>query len=276
MPYTSEISRNNPSAFVILLDQSSSMAEPFASGGESKAVEAARVVNRFLAELTIKCAKAEGIRDYFEIAVLGYGKGVRNALGGELSSSELQPISAIGDNPLRIDQIRKKVPDGAGGLVEEITDMPVWVEPLADGMTPMCQALSRAKDLLERWVALHRSSYPPTVLNITDGEANDGDPLPVALSLRNIATDDGQVLLFNCHLSSKRGPQVYFPNSSEGLVDVFAVQLFQMSSELPPTQLEAARAEGFQVAPGSRGFVFNASLEDLIRFVDIGTRTPVR
>jgi hypothetical protein len=276
MPYVSDISRSTPSAFVILLDQSSSMADPFAGGGDSKSVEAARVVNKFLAELTIKCAKAEGIRDYYDVAVLGYGRGVSNAFGGGLASGDLQPISSIGDNPARLDTVNKKVPDGAGGLVEESSDVPVWIEAKADGMTPMCQALSTTRDILQRWVVDRPNSFPPTVLNITDGEANDGDPIPLARALRGVATNDGEVLLFNCHLSSKRGPQVQFPESSAGLVDSFASMLFEMSSELPPAQLEAARAEGFAVTTGSRGFVFNASLEDLIRFVDIGTRATLR
>jgi hypothetical protein len=45
-----------------------------------------------------------------------------------------------------------------------------------------------------------------------------------------------------------------------------------MSSELPPKLAEAARTEGFATAPRSRGFVFNADLVAVIRFLDIGTR----
>ncbi len=91
-----------------------------------------------------------------------------------------------------------------------------------------------------------------------------------------MGTSDGATLLFNCHLSSQRGPQVQFPESSEGLLDAFAVKLFEMSSPLAPAQLEAARAERFAVTPGSRGFVFNANVEDFIRFIDIGTRAALR
>jgi hypothetical protein len=262
--------------FVLLIDQSSSMADPFAGGGESKAAEAARVVNRFLEDLTIRCAGAERIRDYFHVGLFGYGRGVANAFGSDLASNDLQPISRIGENPLRIDKLLKKVPDGAGGLVEEPTDVPVWIEARADGMTPMCQALAKAREVLDRWITEHPNAYPPTVLNITDGEANDGDPVPFAQALHQVTTSDGPVLLFNCHLSSRRGPKAEFPDSAEGLIDAFATQLFEMSSVLPPAQLEAARSEGFVVSPGSRGFVFNADLVDLTRFIDIGTRVTLR
>jgi hypothetical protein len=273
MAYEAEISRSNPTALVILLDQSSSMSDPMTGGQDAKAAEAARVVNRFLAELTIKCAKSEGLYDYYYVAVLGYGESVGSAFGSALAGSDLQPISRIGDSPLRLDHVKKKVPDGAGGLVEESTDMPIWVEAKADGMTPMCQALTATRNMLADWLQAHPSSYPPTVINVTDGEANDGDPTVPASSLTDLASDDGNVLLFNCHTSSKRGVTVPFPSSSEGLIDQFAKQLFGMSSELPATQLDAAKAEGFNVMPGSRGFMFNAGLEDLIKFIDIGSRS---
>lgn len=248
------------------------MSDPFAGGAESKAVEAARVVNRTLRELTIKSAKAEGIRDYYEVGVLGYGRTVSNAFGGTLATESLHLISTIGDTPLRLDQVTQKVPDGAGGLIEQQAAFPVWVDPVANGATPMCQALAAAHDVLSSWVANHPESFPPTVLNVTDGEANDGDPASSADTLKALNTNDGSVLMFNCHISSSRAAQSEYPSTNDGLSDQFAKQLFSMSSELPPAHLEIARGEGFSVSERSRGFVFNAGLEELINFIEIGTR----
>lgn len=200
MAYSAEISRSHPTVILILLDQSSSMADSFAGGTESKAVEAARVVNRFLTELTIKCAKGEGIRDYYEVGIFGYGSGVVNAFGAPLNSNVLNPISVIGDSPLRLDQLTRKVSDGAGGLVETQASMPVWVDAVANGSTPMCQALSIARDTLSDWIQSHPESYAATVINVTDGEANDGDPSSFAQALTATATNDGNTLLFNCHI----------------------------------------------------------------------------
>jgi hypothetical protein len=45
-----------------------------------------------------------------------------------------------------------------------------------------------------------------------------------------------------------------------------------MSSALPPQLVEAARAGGLAVGPQARGFVFNADLVAVIRFLDVGTR----
>src|SRR5262249_53201081 len=110
MPYTAEISRSNPSSFVILLDQSRSMEDPFGQGplGKRKADGVADALNRLLQNLSIKCAKSEGIRDYYHVAVLGYAdRAVRSAYCGALSGRELLPISVIANSPVRIEDRTK-------------------------------------------------------------------------------------------------------------------------------------------------------------------------
>ena len=106
----------------------------------------------------------------------------------------------------------------------------------------------------------------------TDGESTDGDPLPEAENVRNLATKDGNVLLFNCHISGTPGESILFTDNESHLPDQFAKLLFHMSSPLPEGLLEAAQREDFNVSAQSRGFAFNADLVELIRFLDIGTR----
>lgn len=101
MPYTAEISRSNPSCLMFLVDQSTSMIDPF--GGQPdrrKSDGVADAINRLLANLIIKCTKAEGVRDYFHIGVIGYGSRVGRALGGSLAERSLVPLSELADNPL--------------------------------------------------------------------------------------------------------------------------------------------------------------------------------
>ncbi len=78
MPYTAEISRDNPSCFLFLIDQSTSMEEEVSAGDSTqpKAHGVADTMNRWLQELSIKCAKSDGVRDYYHVGVLGYGKTV--------------------------------------------------------------------------------------------------------------------------------------------------------------------------------------------------------
>src|SRR5919205_1040834 len=106
MSYSAEISRVNPSCFLFLIDRSGSMSDPFGGGGggKSKAEGVADAINRLLQNLVIKCAKSEGVRDYYEVGVLGYGDQVGPAFGGALAGRELVPISEIADNPERVEE----------------------------------------------------------------------------------------------------------------------------------------------------------------------------
>lgn len=159
--YTAEISRSNPACLIFLVDRSTSMAELI--GGDMpqpKSEVVADAINRLLFELTVKCAKETGVRDYFQVAVIGYGGSVKSAFSGKLADRDLVPLSQIADNPARVDQRIKRVPDGAGGLVDSAFSLPVWLEPAANGGTPMNMALRYAKSLIENWVSEHPGSFP--------------------------------------------------------------------------------------------------------------------
>src|SRR5438105_638101 len=139
MPYSAEISRANPSCFLFVIDQSASMLDVLdptniqpldkplvvdgrtytqTAQGRTKAQAVADAINRLLQDLVIKCAKSEGVRDYYHVGVIGYGGQVGPAFSGALAGRELAPISEIANAPARIDERAKKVDDGAGGLVE--------------------------------------------------------------------------------------------------------------------------------------------------------------
>lgn len=273
MPYTAEISRANPGYFIILLDQSGSMNDPF--GGEqqgSKAEALAAAINRILQELVIKCSKDVSVYRYFAVSIIGYGASVGPVLGGALAGQPLAWIDDIYANPLRVDEVNKKVSDGAGGLIETKVAMPIWFDPVANNGTPMAQAFQFALTLAQNWVAEHPASFPPIVINITDGESTDGDPTPIAERIKALEVQDGNVLMMNLHLSSSRAAKVLFPDSTNGLPDKYAEMLFGISSELPGGMRETASELSYKLGMGSRAFVFNADLQDAIQFLIIGTR----
>ncbi len=274
MPYVAEISRANPSLFLFLIDQSGSMDESLGAGesGKKKADELADVMNRTLYELTLKCAKDEGVRDYYDIGILGYGKGVSSAFSGNLTGREIVPISELAVNPARVEDRIKKISDGAGGILETMSKFPVWMDPVHANGTPMCQAFGKAKELLSSWIGSHPNSFPPIVIHITDGESSDGDPTELAKSIGEMSTGDGCVLLFNVHLSSSRASKIEYPGNSESLPDQYAQLLFTISSPLTEFMKSEARKDGIPITDTSRGFVFNADLVALIKFLDIGTR----
>ncbi len=274
MAYSAEISRKNPTCFLFLIDQSGSMADPFGTG-ESKKRKAdgvADAINNLLRELGIRCAKDEGIRDYFHIGVIGYGSHVGPAFGGSLRGKDLVPISQVAENPARVDQRKVKVEDGAGGLVDEEKRFPLWFDPVADGGTPMCQAFGMAKTVLSGFLSQNPNCFPPVVIHFTDGESTDGDPTGAMQAVTSLSSSDGKVLLFNCHISSAPGVPIAFPNSTEGLPDQYAMMLFNSASELTPYMRETATRYGFNLQSGAKGFTFNADLVLVIQALDIGTR----
>jgi hypothetical protein len=273
MPYTAEISRSNPSCFLFLVDQSGSMAKPFGGEpGKIKAEGVADAINRLLQNLVLKCTKSEGIRDYFHVGLVGYGAKVGSAFAGALAGQVLVPISDIASKPIRVEERSKKTDDGAGGIIELKVKFPVWFEPTAEGKTPMCKALILARDSIGEFLKKFPGCFPPVVINITDGAATDGSPEPPATALKSLASKDGNVLLFNARLSGRHVKAIEFPDSEDGLPDDYARIMFRMSSLLPVKILSAARNEGVRVTDTSRGFVFNADLVSVIRFMDIGTK----
>lgn len=272
--YSAEISRANPTCFVFLLDQSRSMED--AIGGEdsaqSKQLVVADAINRLLQELAVKCAKEEGVRDYFYVSVIGYGKTVGPALVGALAEREIVPLSEVAANPARLEERTKKIPDGAGGLVDQPVKFPIWVDPVASGGTPMSQAFALAQSIVAAWLGDHPGCFPPVVLNLTDGESTDGDPAGPARALRELASSDGNVLLFNLHVSSDASPAISFPDSDAALPNQYAKTLFSVSSVLPNHMRTYALQQGYAVSGDTRGFVFNADVTSVIQFLDIGTR----
>ena len=249
------------------------MSEPFAgTGTRPKAVAVADAVNRMIQNLVLRCAKAGGVRDYFHVGVIGYGREVRSGLRGCLVSDPLVPISRLGDDPIRVETRTRVTPDGQGGAHEKKIKFPVWYEPESAGPTPMCEAFDAAANAVRNFTAAFNKSFPPIVLNLTDGKPTDGDPAGKAWLVRMVSTDDGAALLFNLLLSATPLPPTNFPDSVDSIADEYGQALFRMSSELPPKLSEAARAEGFAVREKARGVVINADPTALVRFLDIGTR----
>ncbi|MDY3560765.1 VWA domain-containing protein [Gemmata sp. JC673] len=276
MPYSAQISRTNPACLLFLIDQSGSMADPFVgTGGTSKAATVADAVNRLLQNVVLRSAKADGVRDYFRVGVIGYGTTVKAGLGGTAPFNVLVPISKVGDQPLRVETRTKLIPDGAGGVLEQKIKFPVWFDPEAGGKTPMCEAMAAAGLAVKGFVDEFPNAYPPIVLNLTDGLPSDGNPQDHAKALRKLGTSDGTALLFNLLISATPVAPEFFPSGEDHLTDKCCKLLFRMSSVLPPQLSEAARAEGHNLKPGARGVVLNADPTAIVRFLDIGTRvTP--
>ena len=158
--------------------------------------------------------------------------------------------------------------------------VPVWIEAHHGFRTPMCQAIATAGAQVFDWTHAFPHSFPPIVINITDGMVTDSplngaDLATWAERLTTIETVDGRALLLNIFLSSAKQSGVWFPREGGGLPDP-GPTLFGISSPLPQPLIDNARAAQIDIVPGARGFVFNADLAMLVKFLEIGTRFDVR
>ncbi len=250
--YTQSITRNHRTAFFIAIDCSGSMSEQLRFRGRtaSKAEAVASITNGLLFELIERARRNDGVRNYYDVAVLGYS----------------------GD-----DEVHSLLPDGGIALRE--LPVPIWVEPHAAGQTPMCEALRRIRDLAAAWCAeaAHAASFPPIVFNITDGEATDCDEeelRTVCDQIKSLGTADGKILLVNIHITAGEMPQTaFFPSEEEPRIpNRYAALLYDCSSVMPAVFDEAIRAvKGPGALPPFRGVSYNASADELVAMLNIGS-----
>ena len=276
MSYSVVPNRANPMAVLFVVDQSGSMSDKMPKTGNTKADQVATVINKMFAELITKAKKQDGVRDYYEVGVIGYGyRGVYNALQGPLSSKILNPISQISSNPLRVENRMNEIVTATGDIVQVPENFPIWFDPVASGGTPMSGALQLAAETIAPWCDAHPSSFPPVVIHITDGEYGDGDPSQIADGIRSFTTEDGNVLLCNLHISSEASSSIAFPDNPNGLPNEFARTLFNMSSVIPESMHQSVKdtlGGNVELTSGTRFFTFNGNEVDIVKFLRVGTQ----
>jgi hypothetical protein len=271
MFYKAQITRENPTAILFLIDLSSSMNDKMPSG-ESLAEFVAKTLNETLEEVIASYNKGnEVIWDYFQIGVITY-RGSKEA--GDLKvENGFQWASATEYmNPLSKIHGKKKMQRDKEGI-----EYPVWFEPVASGGTPMCQGITTATEVLTLWCAAHKKNFPPTVIHITDGASTDGPPESLAEELKKVHTDDGPVLLFNLHVCAQQAAPIRYPSTDSDLPNDYSKLLFRMSSVFPNTFIKYALDQlSMSLDNDARGFVYNASAADIHNFFDVGTKASAQ
>ena len=272
MVYKSDISRENPTCILFIVDQSTSMQNRL-EGGSSKALYLADAINRAIYTMIVRCTRSDGIRDYFQLGIIGYsGSEARNAWLGALALQELHDISEVAAKPFEIQERHQQFASDSDSMESRPVKFPIWMKPVSAGYTSMCAGLRRAHSILVNWCETHPQNYPPTVIHITDGHPTDGDPEPIATSLKELGTNDGKLILFNVHVDVGSGVPILFPISSRELPDRFGVKLFRMSSVLPSQAIQLLRQKGIKVGDSPQAFVYNADIQAIVDLFDIGTR----
>ena len=267
MAYSELLSSSKPGLIIIMIDQSGSMTDDYSNS--TKANFAALAVNRVIAEIITACTSGDEIKDRCFVGVIGYGASVK--------SHFLKKVSVLAKNS-KTTTLKKKISDGAGGLVEVDEIIRVFVDSTASGSTPMKEAFQQAYIGTEKFISSHPKAFPPVIINITDGEPNSFDEATTeAQKISQLKTTDGNVIILNAHISNASAGKIELPNSDTAFNNnEFAKFLFNISSVLPEPLANRAKDVGFNVQPNAKGFVFNADAEALIKILNFGSLGALR
>ncbi len=279
MAYTAQVNSETPACIVLLVDQSRSMDQLFggktAHGYAKKKKDAvAEAVNGLLRTVIASSRRGAEVKNYFQVSVIGYGQRVGSAFKGPLEGATHVSVQELFAHPWRREEVTEREVD-AGRLYEWTSVVDTYIDPVANGGTPMGTALVQADRIVESWLTAHARSYPPVVFNVTDGEADNGDdPFSPAMAIQGHAGEDGAALLFNIHISSTTERPVLFPDDDVKLPDDYSQLLYSMSSPLPDEVRERARGLHYHINDNARGFAYHAEMTDLFQFFNLGTPRP--
>ena len=285
IPYTAQITRNTPTAFIFLVDHSVSMKQMTTLFGEqmTMAEAAARIVNSQINELVLRCVKMGDTRHYYDIAVVGYGEEAYSGWQGELEGRKFVSPEELKNHPYTKIVTRKEIRTRKGTQVKEVEQVQ-WVSARHDGKwTHYHEAFDYARDLLADWMIDHheKDCYPPTVIHITDGVFNHAtkeEVMQKANELKAMFTNDGNVILFNIHFTADLDANsVACPISKDELdSNTYAEALFDMSSLLPERYNQDIARCLSDTRPGRHvAMGMNADATTLIKLMDIGTPTNI-
>ncbi len=285
-PYTAQITRNTPTAFIFMIDQSISMSRKLNYRGEfiTLADAVARIVNNQINELVLRCIKTNEVRHYYDIAVIGYGDDANYGWKGTLAGRDFVTPEELKNNPFKKITVKEEKRTRKGVELKEVEKVQ-WVEPVAAGKyTRAHKAFAMAKDLLDKWMKEHheKDCYPPTIINITDGAFNGiVNPREVNTQLANelkaLFTNDGNVLLWNIHVTPDNKEQILLPISKTELNGDKDSDLLYDVSSLLPSRYNQPIGDLRGDAENTRhvAMATNTDLSTLIQLMDIGTPTNI-
>lgn len=173
--YSKYYTKSNPGLWVLLTDESE---------------ESCQEINKFINTIIQFNYVGSDVISRCYIHIISYNGDVKRIVSGDLMQYEL--------NPLRIDEQTVKVPDGAGGLVEIKSKMPVWIEPRTKRERySFKEAVNGIKIFVKEWILANPQTPAPIVWNFADiGSINHNDLIEID-KLKEIYTRDGKLLFIN-------------------------------------------------------------------------------
>jgi hypothetical protein len=260
------MSTKNPGCIIFMIDQSASMRESWHKSKYSLSFEVARAVNLMLEELFESNRREDQIIPRIMIGCYGYS-GINDV------NWAIPDVNPDSDGLIHISDLEDCLNEISDDEFEKLISW--FVHENSHGGTPMRVAFEKAAQIAERFTENYPDSYPPVIINITDGFPTDCavEELPeVVLPIMNLKTSDGVSLIFNIHISLDSTPSIFFPKISDILPDVNSEHLLNASSTIPSSFVakmgEIGRKE-FPIHENAKCLVYNADSSTLMEAIRV-------
>jgi hypothetical protein len=155
-----------------------------------------------------------------ELANAADNEAVREVIFREAGSALGEELQKYGTTTLPLDELSRML----GRDEDSLKD----ARPMIYGRTPMRRALEEVRARFSRELASAQPGTVPVLFIISDGEPTDGDPAPVAESIRK----DG-IYIVSCFITNKDLPNARsLREVSESTWDPGASLMFRMASDV--------------------------------------------
>ncbi len=271
--YQKKVQRAEPGLIVLILDDSGSMQDNLGATSDPKFLWVERYTGQILRELLARSTEIRGdaaiVKPRYYLHVIKYG--TKPELWSGAVTGQTVRFDQVTDNEeLDIEQVIRRYAEGDGtrpntfGLGGHL------------GRTDTRAAFQLAHDLVSTAITRDRfkRSFPPIIFHLTDGVAHS-DARPVAEKIKQLATDDGNVLLVNAYIGVATDLPYRTPDDFPGYVsvneagpDVHSKVLFDMSSVAPETIRHNLVEDGIfsRLRQGSRLY-FDVRTKEMLKHV---------
>lgn len=175
MPYEYIASTANPRLLILLTDESE---------------ESVKIVNNIIDIIIQKNFDGVAPKNRCFISVIGYNRNVK-----DLCSGWLKELDA---SPLRYETLKKKLPDGAGGLVEVEVKQPIWVNCSREliGALSYVNAIELVTQIAKEWVKQY--SMAPIIVDCSINNYSRM-ALDEIEQIKRVNTEEGNTLFWGCY-----------------------------------------------------------------------------
>lgn len=262
----------HPGLIVILVDQSASMDERWEGTDTKKCDIAAQSLNEICEEISFTNRVGTAWKRRVYLVVAGY-------------------TTEADMDTLRLRVLCEGWPSEFGprwhdhGTAMKNKDENKPIEAAAYFNTPLAEAFDKTSELVRKLMVNHpilESSFPPVVINITDGAPDDMKPDKGAMTgngeqtrraaeaLKSIETPWGNLVLINLLIDpTQQSETVFFDRKNR--LSLSGQLFFDISSELPEYLRDKADRMNIPASEGARGFSITTSPKMLIKVLRWGS-----